>query len=289
MAPDTVSKEDGSPVPARRTLPVVAVLAAALVLALAGPAVLAAKSPAGLARFMYAVGQVESGGDYKARNPSSGAYGKYQIMPSNWPSWAKAYLGNPKAKWTPKNQDRVAAGKMTALYRSLDRWTRVAYWWLTGSRKTSGWSAYAKAYVKKVMRIYRDGPPSPAPAAAASKRFGESSGAIEYSGRWRTARHDGYGGDRVRYATAAGASATFTFTGTRVTWYGPTGPTRGKAKVYIDGEYVRTVDLRSRSFDPRDALFGRSWSSAGTHTLRIVVVGTKGRPMVAIDEFVVRR
>ena len=48
-------------------------------------------------RFLYALGQVESGGSYTARNPTSGAYGKYQILPSNWPAWAKLYLGSSTA------------------------------------------------------------------------------------------------------------------------------------------------------------------------------------------------
>ena len=55
----------------------------------AGPQIALAKNPPGLGKFMNAIGQVESGGRYDARNKSSGAYGKYQIMPSNWPAWAK--------------------------------------------------------------------------------------------------------------------------------------------------------------------------------------------------------
>ena len=65
---------------------------------------------------MNAIGKVESGGDYTAQNASSGAYGKYQIMPSNWPAWARQYLGNAHAKPTPANQERVAAGKFRSLY-----------------------------------------------------------------------------------------------------------------------------------------------------------------------------
>lgn len=272
----------------RASAVVVAILSTILILTLAGPAVLAAKAPPGLARFMYAVGKVESGGDYYARNKVSGAYGKYQIMPSNWPSWAKAYLGDSTAKQTPANQEKVAAGKFTSLYRSLDSWKRVAYWWLTGSKKTSGWSSYAKRYVDRVMRLYKSGGGA-VETASTSKRYSESSKAITYTGSWRTARHNAYAGDKVRYATAKGASATFTFTGSRVTWYGPTGPTRGKAKVFVDGEYVKTVNLRRGSFDARSALFRKSWASSGEHTIRIEVVGTSGHPMVAIDEFVVRK
>jgi hypothetical protein len=271
----------------RRSALVVALLGATLVLSLLGPAVSAARAPAGLSRFMYAVGQVESGGNYKARNKVSGAYGKYQIMPSNWPSWARTYLGHSNARQTPRNQEKVAAGKFTSLHRSLDSWRRVAYWWLTGSKRTSGWSAYATRYVNRVMRLYKSGAPS-GPTIRA-RHIGERNAAIDYTGRWRTARHGAYAGDAVRYATASGASATVTFTGRRIIWIGPVGPTRGKARVYVDGRYRKTVDLRSGVFDARDTLFKASWRTAGTHTLTIRVIGTRGRPMVAIDEFLVSK
>ena len=86
-----------------------------------------------------------------------------------------------------------------------------------------------------------------------------------------------------------GASATFAFTGRKVTWNGPTGPTRGKAKVYVDGTYVKTVNTYRRSFDARTTLFRTGWKTAGEHTLTIVVLGTKGHAMVAIDDFVVTK
>ena len=117
---------------------------------------------------MYAIGQVESGGNYSARNATSGAYGKYQIMPSNWPSWAGRYLGNASAKPTPANQEIVAAGKFRALYSRLGSWRRVAYWWLTGSSRTTGWSTYATRYVDKVMTLLTQ--PRARDASAAAKR-----------------------------------------------------------------------------------------------------------------------
>jgi hypothetical protein len=261
----------------RRSAALVAVLAAILVLTATGSAAFAAKAPPGLAKFMNAVGRIESGGRYTARNASSGAYGKYQIMPSNWPSWARQYLGNANARPTPANQEKVAAGKMSSLYRWLGTWRRVAYWWLTGSSRSSGWSSNARHYVDK----------APSPKAEARRTANERSSAIAYSGTWRRAKHGGYGGGAVAYSTKAGASATFTFTGSQVTWNGPTGPTRGQAKVYVDGTYVKTVNLYRRTFDPRATLFRTGWKAAREHTLTIEVVGTKGRPMVAIDDFVV--
>jgi hypothetical protein len=180
---------------------------------------------------------------------------------------------------------------MSALHNWLGSWRRVAYWWLTGSSRTSGWSANATRYVNKVMKIYRDGggtdQATPKTPKTKARVTGEKSSAITYSGTWRAARHDGYGGDSVKYATSKGASATFTFTGKAVSWNGPLGKTRGKAKVYVDGIYVRTVNLYRSTFDARARLFRFGWKTSGKHTLKIVVAGTAGRPMVAIDDFVV--
>lgn len=266
-----------------------AVMSAVLIIGLAGVSVSAAKAPPGLKAFMAAVAKVESGGRYTARNPNSGAYGKYQIMPSNWPSWADRYLGSSSARQTPANQEKVAAGKFTSLYKSLGSWRRVAYWWLTGSKRTSGWSAYATRYVNRVMKLYKryGGGTVAASTGVSWKRFSDGSSLVDYSGSWRIARHSGYAGDKARYATKAGATATITYSGTGIAWYGPLGPTRGKAKVYIDGNFIKTVDLRRGSFDARAKLF-QLRHGPGRHTMTIEVVGTKGRPMVAIDEFRVR-
>ena len=273
----------------RRSAVVVAALSAVLIIGLAGASVSAAKAPAGLKAFMAAVGQVESGGRYTARNPNSGAYGKYQIMPSNWPSWAARYLGNANARQTPANQEKVAAGKFTSLYKSLGNWRRVAYWWLTGSKRTSGWSDYATRYVNRVMKLYKKygGTTGGTARSVSWKRFSDGSSLVDYSGSWRIARHSGYAGDKARYATKAGATATITFNGTGIAWYGPLGPTRGKAKVSLDGKYVKTVDLRRSSFDSRAKVF-QIRTKPGRHTLTIEVVGTRGRPMVAVDEFSIR-
>jgi hypothetical protein len=62
------------------------VLATVVLLAAVAPVATFAKDPPGLAKFMNAIAKVESGGRYTAQNTSSGAYGKYQIMPSNWPA-----------------------------------------------------------------------------------------------------------------------------------------------------------------------------------------------------------
>ena len=271
----------------RRGAVVAASIIAVLVAGVAPADVAAAKAPAGLARFKAAIGSVESGGRYNARNAQSGAYGKYQIMPSNWPAWARLYLGNANAKQTPSNQERVASGKMTALYRWLGSWRRVAYWWLTGSSRRTGWSPTAMRYVNKVMARYKGGGSTSKPASV--RVIGDRSSSIHYDGTWRVARHGGYAGGTVRYTTSRGASATVAFIGRRVTWHGPTGPTRGRAQIFIDGRLVKTVDLRRSAFDARGALFSKRWSAAGRHEIRIVALGTRGRAMIAIDDFTITK
>jgi hypothetical protein len=262
----------------------VASLAAVVLVSAFGSSIVVAHDPPGIDRFLKALGSVESGGDYEARNPTSGAYGKYQIMPSNWPAWARTYIGDADAPQTPKNQEIVARGKVHDLYHWLDSWRRVAYWWLTGSSRTTGWSSYATAYVKKVMGLYSQ----QAETLVASTRYSEANAAIAYAGTWVDAGHRSYAGDTARQSKERGASVTFPFTGSRVVWYGPKGPTRGQAKVYVNGVYKKTVDLYAASYSPRNALFSIGWSSSAERVLRIDVVGTAGRPVVAIDEFVVR-
>jgi hypothetical protein len=252
------------------------------------PASSLAGDPAGIDRFMWAIGKVESGGRYDARNPKSGAYGKYQIIPSSWRAWAALYLGNANAKPTPANQEKVARAKFRALYRKYESWRYVAYTWLTGRDGRDGaWSSTAKTYVARVMKLYRSGGGG-GDHPRVAKVVSEVSKSIAYSGDWAFARHAAYQGGRVRYATDAGATATITLTGRGISWIGPQGPTRGKARISVDGKVVATVDLGSSRFRARTTIWQKRWAAAGRHTVMIEVLGTRGRPYVAIDGFLVR-
>jgi Transglycosylase-like domain len=274
----------------RRAVPA-AILAAALFLTVVPTVGLSATAPPNIDRFMYALGQVESGGSYTARNATSGAYGKYQIMPASWAAWAKLYLGSSTAPQTPANQETVARRKITALYTWLDTWPAVAHWWLTGSgeRDPALWSSYSRSYVTKVMTIMGSVATTTATSNKAwidakDLRIADSSSAITYASTWSTARYASYSGRQVTYSIRRGASATYTFTGRGIAWVGPVGPTRGTATVIVDGKSVATVNLRRSSFSARSIVFARPLA-AGQHTVRIVVTSI-GRP-VAIDELIV--
>ena len=77
------------------------------------------------------------------------------------------------------------------------------------------------------------------------------------------------------------------FTGHAIALVGSKGPGRGKARVYVDGVLAKTVDFYRSTAVHRQVVFTRSWATAGPHTLKVVVLGTTGRPRVDVDAFVV--
>jgi hypothetical protein len=144
------------------------------------------------------------------------------------------------------------------------------------------------------MKAYREGPTVPAwspeaaePILAVRRSYQETHSAIVYTGAWREAPYPAYAGRNARWTNATGATATFTFTGRTVVWFGPSGPTRGRANVFIDGQPAGTVDLYALRFRPKTRIFATTFAEAGPHTVAIEVVGTKGRPTIAIDQFIV--
>ena len=272
-------------------------LSALMLIVLVVPGPTQAADPPRITRFMAALGAIESNGRYDAVNTTSGAIGKYQIMPANWASWSLRYLGNAAAVPTRRNQDHVARHKLTALYNWLGDWPSVAHWWLTGDgeRDPARWSDGSRRYVDKVMGLMNSGwvparssatvvVPKTVPAAPVEV-FDESSRYVHFSGGWGQAEFARYNGGMARYAIDSGTTAWFSFQGTSITWIGPVGPTRGKANVYLDDVLVATVDVYAPHFNARATIFSHTFDRLGTHTITIETVGTTGRQTIAIDEF----
>ena len=113
--------------------------------------------------------------------------------------------------------------------------------------------------------------------------YQEISTALTWSGTWTRTGVSGASGGYVRYATRAGALATFKGSTRAVGWVAVPGPTRGKATVYVDGTAVGTVDLYASTVQPARVVYVRSWTSTGIHTVTIRVAGTTGRPRVDVD------
>jgi GH25 family lysozyme M1 (1,4-beta-N-acetylmuramidase) len=115
----------------------------------------------------------------------------------------------------------------------------------------------------------------------------QSSESVEYEWRGVGARK-AYG---ASYAVEhlGGAAASYTFTGTRVTWFTVTGPAHGKAAVSIDGRARGTFNQYAPSTEFK---VGRTFKglAPGEHTITVRVLGEKGSTsgtdtQVAIDAF----
>ena len=91
---------------------------------------------------------------------------------------------------------------------------------------------------------------------------------------WRHVTATGASGHGYAVTVAKGASVSFTFRGTSLTWVTAKGTAMGKAKVYVDGVLKGTVD----NYAKRNG-FGLKRTYAGladkVHTVKIVATGTK--------------
>lgn len=119
--------------------------------------------------------------------------------------------------------------------------------------------------------------------------YREGSTTIVYGGTWSTVADATARDGQLRESSTAGSGAKFAFIGRDVAWLAERGPGHGKAKIYINGVYATTIDLNASVDAPRRVVFRRHWSTRDSRTLRIVVEGTLGRPLVDVDGFLVLR
>ncbi|MFE7424535.1 N-acetylmuramoyl-L-alanine amidase [Streptomyces sp. NPDC057545] len=112
----------------------------------------------------------------------------------------------------------------------------------------------------------------------------ESSG--QKTGTWTTKSSTSYLGGKSYSSSSKGASLSWTFTGRSAALVVSRAATSGQVYVYVDGVKTSTVDLKSSSTKYRDALWTKTWSGSAKHTVKIVVVGTSGRPAVTTDGLV---
>jgi hypothetical protein len=89
--------------------------------------------------------------------------------------------------------------------------------------------------------------------------------------------------DGISMSDVARASVEVTFSGTGIDWRTLAGPVQGSAQLYVDGVLVETVDNGATT--PAAAVRSVTGLAAGTHTLRLVVVGDGA---VSVDGFTIR-
>jgi hypothetical protein len=90
-------------------------------------------------------------------------------------------------------------------------------------------------------------------------------------------------------STTPGAQATFTFTGTAVSWIGARGTQSGIADVSVDGNFVAEIDLYSPTEQIQAAVFTATGLADATHTLTIVGTGRQNpsaqNALIVVDGF----
>src|SRR5206468_2006683 len=111
-------------------------------------------------------------------------------------------------------------------------------------------------------------------------RFEETAATFAPAGAWTAITSASAGvtlsGGSAGYSGAAGATATFTFNGTGVSWIGFNCEQCGIARVSLDGTVVATVDTYAPTRPAASgAMFSTTGLASGSHTLVIEVTGTQ--------------
>jgi subtilisin family serine protease len=218
-----------------------------------------------------------------ARAPTS-----YDFVVGSQMAWTGAAT---RVGWPAATDDRTGV----AAYGLQVRAGSGAWSWVvgsTGSRSAVRTLTFGTAYGLRVRA--RDGADNWGPWTATAvsvtpSRYQETSSTIAYGGWWGRVRNVWASGGQTSYATHPGASATFRFTGRAFAMIAPKGPTRGSAKLYVDGHYISTFSLYRSTWTPRIVVAARSWPVSGAHSVNVVVVGTAGHPRIDIDAFAVLR
>ena len=105
----------------------------------------------------------------------------------------------------------------------------------------------------------------------------QTSGSITWSGSSTSVSHSSFSGGSARYLAANGARATYTTTARSIAFVTTKGPNRGTAEVWIDGVLAATVELTADDHTYQFVAFSKTWSTSGSHTIRIVSVGSPAR------------
>jgi hypothetical protein len=110
------------------------------------------------------------------------------------------------------------------------------------------------------------------------------------NGRWFGTftgyRHANYSFGSSMGAKDNSAFCSYSFTGSKIEWITLKYLNRGIADVYIDDVKEATVDCYATDFQWQAVAFSRSWPTSGSHTIKIVVTGTKSHTETGTDTWV---
>jgi len=112
----------------------------------------------------------------------------------------------------------------------------------------------------------------------------ETGPGLTYTGTWATSTSTAFSGGTAKASSTAGASATYTFTGRSIGLIMTLATTRGSVNVYVDGATTPvTVSTYAATTTYQAIAWQQTWTTTGTHTVKLVVAGTPGHPQVDLD------
>ena len=189
----------------------------------------------------------------------------------------------------PASTDATGIESYRVRYRKTGTttWTTIAG--ATTSLSATVVLAYSQSYEVQVTARDRGANTTTTTLGFTPTRYTESSSLATYTGSWSLVESSRYQGGKARATTTAGKKVRYEINGRSIAWVAATGPTRGSAKVLVDGVAVGSVSLHASTTSYRKVVGSRSWATAGPHTLTLVVSGTSGHPRVDVDAMIVAR
>ena len=117
-------------------------------------------------------------------------------------------------------------------------------------------------------------------------RYEDARDVIVRKGNWETVVGPEYSDSSIARSKVGGDRATLRFFGSGIRWISEKGPDGGRAKVYIDGQFMEEVSLLDRSYLAEYEAFSLSGLSAGAHDIAIEVARNNlEKGWVGIDAF----
>ena len=225
-------------------------------------------------------------------------------------AWRAVDVSGPVA--TPINRHSIVLGSTIGSTVSTtmswpaatDELSGVKSYWVKRSQNGGAWVTLASTVTARSYKrtmpfgtptrfalFARDGAgnlgePAIGPTVTASL-LQDGTSVAKYTGTWSTVALSSASNGKLHRSTRNGAAVEFRTTARAIAVVGRRGPLNGKARVYVDGVYTGTIDLRRSSWTSKVVVFQTSWASTAPHSVKLVVVGGTGR--VEVDAFALLR
>lgn len=197
-------------------------------------------------------------------------------------SWSGRYGVRYEVDWTTK----VKSPNGTWTYGPWRRWTTTTgpAGFVFGQNSKPVAVVKGQTYWFRVRSFDVLNNPSPVYTKATVVPQDNLSTSFSYAGRWSKRALGGRWFGWVHQSATRGSSVTHRVETSQFTVVGDRCTTCGQFQVWVDGGLKATVDTRASSSQYRQVL----WRSPGygaprPHTIKIVVLGTSGRPWVVLD------